>query len=413
LRCQLRQCCLRVLGQRPGCGFFIAPQLVVTCAHVVGRDLEQGTQVELQKWEHDTPLTSKIAAIFPDDDIAFLQTDEPNSAYAPLSAEARSGHELTALGFPKQDQREAFDQFTAIYEGQTLFLDASGRRGVEIKFKSGQVEQGYSGGPLLNLTTGRVMGVVVATRDKRSDLGGWAIEVPVLENLLQRNGLTLPPIDSRWTDAEAQQKESLSPGLIQLTPEQLRQLVQSPDMARVEQLSQNLGKNQNAIRLALRNLGEKEQNISDEALPLKLIESIQAFETQLKTLAALKSVDSEVDAKFTQAREALDTNNPDLADTSFEAAAELALARVRAAEELEAQARALRDRGLIEAASALEQRGRLAMARFACLKAAYYFQQAAELCPPTQAMQAAEYQALQADALYQHGSEQGDNACID
>jgi hypothetical protein len=42
---QLRQCCLRVMGNSPGCGFFIAPRLVITCAHVVGRDVPVGTEI--------------------------------------------------------------------------------------------------------------------------------------------------------------------------------------------------------------------------------------------------------------------------------------------------------------------------------------------------------------------------------
>jgi V8-like Glu-specific endopeptidase len=43
-------------GQCPGCGFFIAPRLVITCAHVVGRDVPIGTEIPLRQW-NDTTIT--------------------------------------------------------------------------------------------------------------------------------------------------------------------------------------------------------------------------------------------------------------------------------------------------------------------------------------------------------------------
>jgi tetratricopeptide (TPR) repeat protein len=143
--------------------------------------------------------------MFPDDDLALLRTVFDNVAFAPLSGEARMGHPLIALGYPRQRDRELFDQFGVSYEGQTQFLDASGRAGVEAKFKAGQVEPGYSGGPLLNLRTGRVIGVVVASRNPFSDLGGWAIEISVLEKRLEEQGIQLPPVDPQWTAAQVKQ----------------------------------------------------------------------------------------------------------------------------------------------------------------------------------------------------------------
>ncbi len=219
----LRSCCLHVLGQRPGCGFFIAPRLVVTCSHVVGRDIEIGAEVKLEQWEHGTikPLDgATLLGNFLEDDIAFIQTVEPNLTFAALSSDVCIGHELTALGFPDGGNRQVLDQFSVVYEGQTFFIDPQGRAGAEAKFKEGQVEPGFSGGPLLNLTTCRVMGVVFATRDSRSDRGGWAIEVPIVERLLRECQQELPSLDPGWTDAEARQRDGLSLGIIQLTLEQ-------------------------------------------------------------------------------------------------------------------------------------------------------------------------------------------------
>lgn len=209
----LRSCCVHVLGDRPGCGFFIAPRLVVTCSHVVGRQVKDGSGIALEQWASGAikPLAgTTVLGNFPEDDIAFIQTVEPSPIYAPLSQEARQGDKLTALGYPDGGNRQVLDQFSAVYEGQTEFIDVQGRSRAEIKFKEGQVEPGYSGGPLLNLKTCRVMGVVVATRDSRNDLGGWAIEVPIVVNLLQKCGQEQPSLDPGWIKAEAKQQEGSS-----------------------------------------------------------------------------------------------------------------------------------------------------------------------------------------------------------
>ena len=410
----LRTCCVHVLGERPGCGFFIAPQLVVTCSHVVGRERKDGEEIKLEKWDHGGGFSPHVAASilrnFPDDDIAFIQTSDPNPTYAPLSGEgARLGHQLTALGFPREGEQYVFDQFSVDYEGQTLRAQAT----TLVKFKAGQVEGGYSGGPLLNLNTCRVMGVVRLTRDDRSAQGGWAVEIPVLERLLLEGGQELPKTDPNWTDAEAKQREDSSAGMIPLTPEQLRELLQHPDQSdKIEQLSRSLGENHNAIRLAIRSLGETESQISDEMLALKLTESLKAYERQLSDLAVLRSDDSEIENKYKRARLALESDNPEEADASFGEAAELAKARARAAEALEAKAKEVRESGLIEAAEATAQRGKLAMARLAYLEAAAYFAEAAELLPASMASRSLDYRQQQTSALFQYGEEQGDNVIL-
>ena len=409
----LRTCCVHVLGKSPGCGFFIAPNLIVTCSHVVGREVADSTEIMLEQWKQANGFCPATAATvwrnFPADDIAFIQTSDPNPAYAPLSVEgARSGHQLIALGFPLQGDNYVFDQISADYEGQTL----GGQPG-QLKFKAGQVEEGFSGGPLLNLNTCRVMGVVRLTRDDRINLGGWAVETPVLESLLRKSGQDLPETDPSWTDSEAKQREDSSEGMIHLTPEQLRELMQNPGQSeKIEQLSLSLGENHNAIRLALRSLGESESQIPDEMLAPKLIESVKAWERQLSGLAVIGSDDSEIDYKYKQARLALESDNPEKADAYFGEAAELANARARAAEELQAKAREVRESGLKEAAEATAQRGQLAMARLAYLDGAKYFAEAADLLPATMEAQSLAYRQQQASALYRHGNEQGDNKIL-
>lgn len=207
----LRSCCVRVVvDEASGCGFFIAPRLVVTCSHVVGNSAKVGDSISLEQW-HQGKLCQLEGAIilgnFPDDDIAFIQTISPSKNFAPLNGQATLGNKLAALGFPNSDTDQTFDQFTAIYEGKTFFLRGQDRARAESKFKAGQVEPGFSGGPLLNLETLRVMGVVVATRDKLSSLGGWAIEISVVERLLQELQQEELGFDSNWLQLEKQEQE--------------------------------------------------------------------------------------------------------------------------------------------------------------------------------------------------------------
>ena len=206
----LRSCCVRVLGQKPGCGFFIAPQLLVTCSHVVGREARKDSEIYLERWSNslkESTLRGTVLANFSQEDVAFISTSEPNDSFAPLSKEIQIGHQLTAVGFPSVDGLIAFDQFTAQYEGQTWIMGGDGRARTDTKFKSGQVESGYSGGPLLNLETSKVVGIVALSRDRYTDLGGWAIEVPVVERLLHESYQTLPVIDSGWVKAASESPE--------------------------------------------------------------------------------------------------------------------------------------------------------------------------------------------------------------
>jgi hypothetical protein len=190
------------MGEKPGCGFFIGPKLLVTCAHVLGKGVEEGKPVELRRWESsgfrtiEPPAT--VIALSAGDELALLETAAENPVFVSLGDDVRVGDTLVGIGYPQRSGRAEFDQFTATYEGQTQFLDTEGRAGTEIKFKEGQVEPGFSGGPLLNVRTGTVTGVVNATRDRISDLGGWAIDISALINLLEDRQIQLPPVREPW-----------------------------------------------------------------------------------------------------------------------------------------------------------------------------------------------------------------------
>ncbi|MFM9104746.1 MAG: serine protease, partial [Cyanobium sp.] len=181
----LRRCCLRVMGEKPGCGFFVAPQLLITCSHVVGPATPVGATLELRAWGSGgvadaadrgegsrLPLQAEVLANEATDDIALLRLLNGGYPYVALDGEVRLGDQLVAIGFPQEGQRLELDQFTAEFEAEVPFADVSGKgpARVELKFKGGQVRHGFSGGPLLNRRTWRVIGVGAVTRDARSPM---------------------------------------------------------------------------------------------------------------------------------------------------------------------------------------------------------------------------------------------------
>ena len=218
----LRRCCLRVMGKKPGCGFVVAPQLLITCSHVVGAATLVGETLELRAWDsggvadaadrNETsrlPLPAEVLANDEISDLALLRLLTEGFPYVALDGEVRLGDPLVAIGFPHENQRLELDQFTAEFEAEVNFEDATGRGPslVELKFKGGQVRHGFSGGPLLNRRTWRVIGVVAVTRDARSPMGGFAKPLSSIKALLDSTNQIIGPLDPLWHKAEEHQRK--------------------------------------------------------------------------------------------------------------------------------------------------------------------------------------------------------------
>ena len=173
---ELLQACtvkIAVPGQGWGTGFFVAPGVILTCAHVV-KSLRPDATAQIC-WQQEGFAEATVAQFVPELDLALLQFTPPNvdlpCVY--LDEELEPGHELYFFGYPDQD----FDNgcpVTGSCEGFTGDLPPL------IKFKQGQVRPGMSGSALLNLETGKVCGMVKFTRDRSIDLGGGAISTQVI-----------------------------------------------------------------------------------------------------------------------------------------------------------------------------------------------------------------------------------------
>jgi ABC-type multidrug transport system fused ATPase/permease subunit len=192
----LRVCTVRLRvghGGGQGPGFFVAPGLILTCAHVV-EAAQPNTKPVQVKWNgqnHTAKIQTCLAKPYPD--LALLCLDLQHHPCAYLYQEVSLRDPLYSYGYT--DKYSNGDSATFEYEGPT------DEEQTLLKLKEGQACPGLSGAPLLNLRTGAVCGIVKSTRDRSSDLGARAIPISTvlsrlsdLANLQQR----FHQQDKRW-----------------------------------------------------------------------------------------------------------------------------------------------------------------------------------------------------------------------
>lgn len=180
-----------------GTGFFVAPGLILTCAHVV-KEVD-GKPIQICWQSHNEFAVAAIERSFPELDIALLSFTPPPNSQLPcvyFDRAVEPGDGLYIFGYPDID----------FPNGCPVTFTCEGLTGDEpplIKFKLGQVRPGMSGSPLLNQRTKKVCGIVKFTRDRSIDLGGGAVptsvifsQFPELEQLNQQFHLE----DKRWSN---------------------------------------------------------------------------------------------------------------------------------------------------------------------------------------------------------------------
>ncbi len=180
----LRRCTVQLPGR--GTGFFVAPRLILTCAHVLkGLKVDETIKVNRKS----TSISVTIEALTSDDwpDLGLLRVDgAPSKAWVLLDSDLAQHDPVHAFGFPKHGGREQrtdgiagrFEDFT----WQRLAAEAAAEGWPDrplIKFKDALVVGGYSGSALLNLRSGRVVGVVSETINGAAAVGGWAVPAAI------------------------------------------------------------------------------------------------------------------------------------------------------------------------------------------------------------------------------------------
>jgi|GEM_PF-2767529 len=205
----LKACTVKVeisKGKSYGTGFFFAPKLILTCAHVINKPVGEFVEIFPDGYAH--PIQAQIKHCFSKEiDLAILQTYVEDSFPCVYLGTGIQPRDL-CYTYGYTDDKEGFP------EGDPVTLECEGLTGgsiQQIKLKGGQVRRGLSGSPLLNQSSGKVCGVIKFSRQLSSDLGGGAVpvdlifsELPALEKLHN----DFHKSDTRWSelldyDAEA------------------------------------------------------------------------------------------------------------------------------------------------------------------------------------------------------------------
>ncbi|MFC9965321.1 MarP family serine protease [Nocardia ignorata] len=164
---------LRIRGVAPSCqralegsGFVVAPERVMTNAHVVAGT----TSVSVDTARG--PLDANVVLFDPSKDIAVLAVPGLTSPVIPLApAAAASGESAIVLGYPgggPYTASAARVRETLDLTGPTIHRDGTVER--EVYTVRGQVRAGNSGGPLVD-TEGQVLGVVFGAAVTDDDTG--------------------------------------------------------------------------------------------------------------------------------------------------------------------------------------------------------------------------------------------------
>ncbi|MGV0633709.1 acid resistance serine protease MarP [Mycolicibacillus trivialis] len=155
--------CQKVLE---GTGFVVAPQRVMTNAHVVAGS--SGVTVEVD----GNPYDASVISFDPNHDISLLAVpDLPSAPLAFVDKPATSGTDAIVLGYPGGGVFSATPaRIREIIElnGPDIYQTTTVTR--EVYTIRGTVRQGNSGGPLIN-AEGRVLGVVFGAAVDDADTG--------------------------------------------------------------------------------------------------------------------------------------------------------------------------------------------------------------------------------------------------
>ncbi|WP_405643859.1 trypsin-like peptidase domain-containing protein [Streptomyces sp. NBC_00019] len=191
IRRLLVDCLVQITGPEVagGTGFFIAPGTILTCGHVV----TGGTGAEsLRACWNGGSAAARIVAVHPSAGALRAPGPYPYPDLAVLEVE-RTGHPCVRLDLdePRWEDRVHGCGYTRTWPGEQAQVEPvtfthEGLHEVGaglLKLAGGQAVPGMSGGPLLNLRTTGVCGVLKTTRDADRPTGGWGVPVGLLRTL--------------------------------------------------------------------------------------------------------------------------------------------------------------------------------------------------------------------------------------
>lgn len=166
-----------VAGFGHGSGFVIAPNRIVTNAHVVAQAAEgKDVAVGIVPSEGAQAMRARIVAVDPARDLALLEVVGGNLTPIPLyTGPLDDGAPVAALGYPGNvdlaTARSAQDYITPLPPTRSIGIFSNVRpiNGITTLLHTASIARGHSGGPLLD-ACGRVLGVnTLITRNQEGD----------------------------------------------------------------------------------------------------------------------------------------------------------------------------------------------------------------------------------------------------
>ncbi|HLO17897.1 MAG TPA: HD domain-containing phosphohydrolase, partial [Anaerolineales bacterium] len=162
-----------------GAAFLVSDRLVATCAHVLkSAEAKVGGKISLRLSNGEAVeaiVESEFWRAENAEDISILRLDDPLKNTGPLilgSSSGTKGHNFSTFGFPKQGQE---------FSGSGEIIGRATIDGIELlQLDSRQVTPGFSGAPIFDEITKRVVGMVVAITppDEYQRLGTTAFAIP-------------------------------------------------------------------------------------------------------------------------------------------------------------------------------------------------------------------------------------------
>ena len=219
----LRGCTVRVTGgPSPGAGFFVAPGKVLSCVHVIG-----DSAALVVRWEGDgraeleARVSGRVAVL---DDrgrpIPALDWDYPDIAV--LQIGGFDGHPCVRIDPEWPSLEDRFLVYGYPEEGGAVRLTAAqltyrGTQGTlptaYLDLASDTIKPGMSGAAVLNLRSGAVCGVVVASKHAARPDGALAIPWSAIDTELadvRAANRDFHAMDKRWEEAAVARRERLS-----------------------------------------------------------------------------------------------------------------------------------------------------------------------------------------------------------
>ena len=164
-------------AQASGTGFFAAPHIVVTAAHVV---------VECQAIRlvsrHLPATEARLVAIDAEHDIAVLHTTATAPAHLAIASGTTVPDSVLVYGYPIGAHHDT----PATARARLVNASVGGSTNLEINprnllwLQNREIAQGYSGGPVLNPADGSVIGIIRALIDPRRAASAYGIATPDL-----------------------------------------------------------------------------------------------------------------------------------------------------------------------------------------------------------------------------------------